>query len=120
MKITEGTRVSIIGVGLIGSSILDAFAQSEYNNFIAIDVSQESIDKALQAIKDNLFRLVERKKIDKERMNLILGKIKTSTNLQDAKDSEVVIESIYEDSEIKKDFFTRKVLIINCYFYCIA
>jgi len=113
MKITAETRVSIIGVGLIGSSILDAFAQSEYKNFIGIDSSQEGLDKALQAIKDNLSRLVERKKIDRERMDQILSKIKTSTNLQDAKDSEVIIESIYEDAEIKKDFFREICKIVS-------
>jgi 3-hydroxybutyryl-CoA dehydrogenase len=113
MKITTDTRVSIIGVGKIGSSILQAFAQSEHKNFIGIDTSQESLDRAIKNIKDNLSKLVERKKIDQARMDEILGKIKTSTNLQDAKDSEVIIESIYEDPEIKKNFYREICKIVS-------
>ena len=116
MDITLKTRVAIIGVGKIGSSILQAFAQSEHNNFIGIDTNQENLDKALDLIKDDLSRLVVRQKIEQQRMDQILDKIKTSTDLQDAKNAEVIIESIYEDAEVKKRFFNDMCNIVsgNC------
>lgn len=97
-------NIAVIGVGTMGNGIAHTFAQFGYNVLI-IDVNKELIDKGIATITKNLDRQVKKEKITEEQKNETLSKIKSSVELTDVKDSELIIETATENIEIKKKIF---------------
>ncbi|HLT23984.1 MAG TPA: 3-hydroxybutyryl-CoA dehydrogenase [Ignavibacteria bacterium] len=97
-------NISVIGAGTMGNGIAHVFAQYGYNVTL-IDVKQDFVDKAVATITKNLGRMVEKEKITEDQKNSTLGNIKTSVSLEDAKDSDLVIEAASENFDIKKNIF---------------
>jgi len=104
-------NISVIGSGTMGNGIAHVFALYGYS-VLLIDIKQEFLDKSLNTIKGNLERQLKKEAITKEKMDSALANIKTSTNLTDAKDSDLVIEAATENFDIKKNIFTT--LDENC------
>lgn len=98
-------NISVIGSGTMGNGIAHVFALYGYN-VLLIDIKQEFLDKSLNTIKGNLERQLKKEAITKEKMDSALANIKTSTNLKDAADSDLVIEAATENFDIKKNIFT--------------
>jgi 3-hydroxybutyryl-CoA dehydrogenase len=96
-------RVGVVGFGLMGTQITQFFAQKGID-VVAVDVSDEVIKKGMEAIKNGRFglrKLVERGKISENEMEEILSRIKTSTDYKALEDSELVIEAVFEDIDVK-------------------
>lgn len=104
-------NISVIGSGTMGNGIAHVFALNGYNVTL-IDIKQDFLDRAIKTITGNLERQLKKEAITKEKMDSALANIKTSTNLTDAKDSELVIEAATENFDIKKNIF--KTLDDNC------
>jgi len=97
-------NIAVIGVGTMGNGISHTFAQFGYNVLI-IDVNQELIDKGIATITKNLDRQVKKEKITEEQKNATLSNIKSSLELTDVKDSELIIEAVTENIDTKKKIF---------------
>ena len=97
-------NISVIGSGTMGNGIAHVFAQYGYNVTL-IDIKQEFLDKGIVTITKNLGRMVEKEKITEDQKQKTLNNIKTSLNLEDAKDSELVVEAASENFDIKKSIF---------------
>ena len=54
-------NIAVIGAGTMGNGIAHVFAQNGYNVNL-IDISEESLNKALITIAKNLDRLIKKKK----------------------------------------------------------
>lgn len=104
-------NISVIGSGTMGNGIAHVFALYGYNVTL-IDIKQEFLDRSIKTITGNLERQLKKEAITKEKMDSALAKIKTSVNLSDAKDSDLVIEAATENHGIKKEIF--KTLDANC------
>lgn len=107
----EIKNISVIGSGTMGNGIAHVFAQYGYNVTL-IDIKQEFLDKGVATITKNLGRMVEKEKISEEQKNATLANIKTSLKLEDAKDSELVVEAASENFDVKKSIF--ETLDANC------
>lgn len=97
-------NISVIGSGTMGNGIAHVFALYGYNVTL-IDIKQEFLDRAIKTITGNLERQLKKEAITKEKMDSALANIKISTNLNDTKDSELVIEAATENLDIKKEIF---------------
>ena len=106
MKIGRNLNILVIGVGKVGTSIVQAFAQSGFA-VKGIDDSGEALELALQRIENNLNRLVAKEKISEEEKQTILERIKLSSDYDEMRLADVVIESVFEDLNIKKDLFGK-------------
>ena len=104
-------NISVIGSGTMGNGIAHVFALYGYNVRL-IDIKEEFLERSIKTITGNLERQLKKEAITKEKMDSALANIKTSTNLTDAGDSELVIEAATENFEIKKSIF--KTLDENC------
>ena len=104
-------NISVIGSGTMGNGIAHVFALYGYKVTL-IDIKQEFLERSIKTITGNLERQLKKEAITKEKMDSALANIKTSTNLTDAKDSELVIEAATENFEVKKNIF--KTLDDNC------
>lgn len=104
MEISKDVRLIVLGVGKIGMSIVQAFAQKDFS-VIGIDVNEANLKNGFEKVKANLHSLNQKGKITSEQKQLILGNIQLSTSLGYLNDADVVIEAVFEDIEVKKVVF---------------
>ncbi len=97
-------KVAVIGGGTMGNGIAHVFAQSGFD-VVLVDQSKDLLEKALGVITKNLGRLVKKEKITQEDADAAVARIATSTDLDDAKDADLVVEAVFEDRDLKKKIF---------------
>jgi 3-hydroxybutyryl-CoA dehydrogenase len=97
-------KITVIGAGTMGNGIAHAFAQFNYDVNL-VDVNREMINKGLSNISANIDRQIKKGIFSEDRKREILLRIKTSTELSSAEDSDIVIEAATENAEIKKNIF---------------
>lgn len=97
-------NITVIGSGTMGNGIAHTFAQFGYS-VLLIDVRKEFLDKGMDTISKNLDRQVKKELITEEQKNKTLSNIKTSIDIKDSKDSDLVVEAASENFDIKKKIF---------------
>ncbi|MDV6379192.1 3-hydroxybutyryl-CoA dehydrogenase [Sporosarcina sp. GW1-11] len=97
-------RVFVIGAGQMGGGIAQVCAQAGYQVTLH-DISEESYDRGFQVIKKNLSRTVEKGRMTEQEMQEVLGRFTKSTDLQNAKTADIVIEAAVENMAVKKKIF---------------
>ncbi|MEM7185126.1 MAG: 3-hydroxyacyl-CoA dehydrogenase NAD-binding domain-containing protein [Bacteroidota bacterium] len=97
-------NVGIIGSGTMGSGIAQVAATAGCN-VVLYDSHAAALDKARQALDKILNRLIEKGRIDSEEKNRIEGNITYVDSLSELSNSDLTIEAIIEDLEIKKWVF---------------
>ena len=112
MKITKDLKIVIIGVGKVGMSIAQAFAQSGFN-VKGIDAKKENIENGFKKVKDNLQSLVKKGKITEEEKEKIVNRMNFSLDINDAADADVTIEAVFEDINVKKEVFSQLDKIVK-------
>jgi len=98
------TKISVIGAGTMGTDIAQVFAQKGYS-VIVRDITDEIIGKASAKLEKSISRLVDKGKMTAEDKQKLLGNITFTTDLNAAADSDLVIEAIIENINIKKEVF---------------
>jgi len=104
MQITKKTKIVIVGVGKVGTGIVQAFAQAGFEVF-GIDIDQKNIQNAMTKIVRNLEELISKGKLDHGKKDMVLSGITFATGFESIDEADVFIESIYEDMEEKKAVF---------------
>jgi len=97
-------KVGVVGCGLMGSGITQVAAQAGCQVTVR-EVSEQLLDKGLQGIDKNLARLVEKGTLTAADRDQIRGRLRGTTNLQDLKDSDVIIEAIIEQLPAKRELW---------------
>ncbi|MGF1671812.1 MAG: 3-hydroxyacyl-CoA dehydrogenase family protein [Balneolaceae bacterium] len=98
-------NVAVIGGGTMGNGIAHIFALNGFNVQLA-ETEQELADRAVEIIRNNLERMVNKEKITENQKAETLGRITTSTKLEQAvSEAQLVIEAVPESFMIKKDVF---------------
>jgi 3-hydroxybutyryl-CoA dehydrogenase len=97
-------KVGIIGAGTMGSGIAQVAATAGCSVKL-FDLNVEALDKAKTALEKILNRLIEKERIDEEEKNRIQGNISYVNTLKDLGDSDLTIEAIVENLDIKKNLF---------------
>jgi len=98
-------KIGVIGAGTMGHGIAMVSAKAGFNVIIQ-DIKKEYVDNGVKKIEKFLAKSVEKGKMTKQETTTILSKIQTTTDLNDFKDVDLVIEAIFENREIKKHTFT--------------
>jgi 3-hydroxybutyryl-CoA dehydrogenase len=98
-------NITVIGAGTMGNGIAHTFAQFGYSVTL-VDISEESLKKALATIAKNLDRQVEKGKLSAEDKNKTLGNITTHTDLKaGVQNAELVVEAATENIDLKLKIF---------------
>jgi 3-hydroxybutyryl-CoA dehydrogenase len=100
----EIKSIGIVGSGTMGGGIAQVAAAAGMEVTLH-DVSQEYLDRALKTIDKSLGKLIEKGKITEDK-GKILGRVKTTTSLEDFKAVDFVVEAVFEDFEVKKQVLT--------------
>ncbi len=99
-------KIGVVGAGLMGSGIAQVAAQAGFDVLLN-DVEQRFVDKGLNGITRNLSRDVEKGRKTSTEKDEVLSRIRTSINLEDLAEADLVIEAVFEKMEIKKDLYAR-------------
>ena len=101
------TNITVIGAGTMGNGIAHVFAQAGHKVSL-VDVSAQSLEKALGTIGKNLDRLVAKEKISASDKESTLNNISTHTDMAaGVKNAELVVEAATENTELKLKIFKQ-------------
>ena len=97
-------KVGVIGAGQMGAGIAQVCAAIGHQVIIC-DIKKEFVENGLRTITKNLERSVVKKRISQNDMDNTLGNIGTTLEIEDLSDSDIIIEAIVENVDIKKNLF---------------
>ena len=109
----EFNNITVIGGGTMGNGIAHVFAMKGFKVNL-IEMNSELVEKAINTISKNLERQVKKEiitDVDKKEILARINKISGVTNTP--KDSDLVIEAIYENKEAKLKIFKELEGIIK-------
>jgi len=98
-------KVGVVGCGIMGAGITQVCAQSGYEVVVS-EVNEELLNMGLASIKSLLTRSVDKGKISQQFMDTILGCIKGTTDITEFLDCDLIIETVAENLEVKKQVFS--------------
>ncbi len=97
--------VGVVGCGLMGSGIAQVAAQAGHN-VIAREVTPQLLEKGLQSIEKNLGRMVAKGTLTEDDRDAARARLRGTTNLEDLKACDIVIEAIIEQLPAKKELYS--------------
>ena len=99
-------KIFVLGAGTMGSGIALSFAQAGYE-VVMRDIDQSFVERGIRIITKNLDRSVKKERITEEKKEEILGRISSTTDINLAKDADLVVEAAIENMQIKKTIFAE-------------
>jgi len=96
--------VGVVGAGRMGSGIAQVMAQTGYD-VILFDISNDTLQVALENIKRHLQKGVEVGTIKKEQLQNVLTRIHPTTKLKHFITADIVFEAVVEDIDVKRKIF---------------
>ncbi|NOT09122.1 MAG: 3-hydroxybutyryl-CoA dehydrogenase [Gemmatimonadales bacterium] len=98
-------RVGVLGSGLMGSGIAQVAATAGFE-VIARDLEEAQLARARKTIEQSLAKFVEKGKLDAAARDAALGRIRFTTELEALAGTDLIIEAVTEDLEIKNLLWT--------------
>ncbi len=98
--------VFVLGAGFMGNGIAQVAGFSGYR-VIMCDVGEDRLEAGMEAIRSSLGRLLAKGKITERQVEETLAGIRPTTNMQDAREADLVVEAVPEDPELKKRVFAE-------------
>jgi 3-hydroxybutyryl-CoA dehydrogenase len=105
-------RLGIVGSGIMGSGIAEVAAKAGLT-VVLRSRKQESADAMVAALGTSLAKQVERGKLDEAEAAAVSGRVSATADLEALADCDLVLESIVEDLETKKQLFTELDRIVK-------
>ena len=108
-------KIGIVGSGAMGSGIAQVLATAG-NQVLLYDSNPIVVEKAGKNLESQFQKLAEKGKLTYEEAETYFDNIRLSDQLSELKDSELIIEAIIEDLEIKKELFQKLENLVseNC------
>jgi len=100
-------QIAVIGAGTMGNGIAHTFAQSGFTVKL-IDISEQSLDRGMATIANNLDRMVAKGSITEADKLATIENIITYTDIQDGVIGvDLVVEAATENVNLKLDIFKK-------------
>jgi 3-hydroxybutyryl-CoA dehydrogenase len=104
-------RVGILGAGTMGGGIAQVVAQAGFQ-VLLLDLSEALVKAGVQKIERNLSKSVEKGRLSSQEKEEILQRMKPTSHIEELKDSELIIDAVFEDLKLKISLF--KSLDTHC------
>jgi 3-hydroxybutyryl-CoA dehydrogenase len=98
--------IGVIGAGTMGNGIAQTAAGAGFD-VVMCDIDQAFLDRGVQSISKSLDRFVKKETMTEEQKGEVLGRIKTTTALEDLKDCSLIVEAATENFDVKKQIFEK-------------
>lgn len=92
--------IGIIGAGTMGNGIAQSCAMSGFAT-VMLDINDAALGKGMATISKSLDRLIKKEKVTEEEKSAIVGRIKTTTDMNDMSCVDLVIEAATENEGLK-------------------
>ncbi|HIZ53633.1 MAG TPA: 3-hydroxybutyryl-CoA dehydrogenase [Candidatus Enterococcus avicola] len=99
-------KIMVIGSGQMGSGIAQVLAEAGYTVYVN-DIKEEFVEKGIAKIHAWLDKAVARGRRTQEVADQVRNNLIPSTDYQDAKDAQLVIEAATENRDIKLQIFKQ-------------
>jgi 3-hydroxybutyryl-CoA dehydrogenase len=96
--------IAVVGSGTMGNGIAQVAARAGYS-VVMRDVKDEFLQRGLQAIDKSLQRDVDKQRLTLEEKQLIISRIKSTTELDALSEASFVVEAVTEDLAVKTELF---------------
>jgi len=97
-------KIGIVGAGTMGSGIAMNFANAGLPVTI-VETSQEALDRGLSLIRRNYESTAKRGRVTADDVDKRMALIKGALVLEELADSDLVIEAVFENMDVKKAVF---------------
>src|SRR5512136_1516367 len=98
--------IGVVGAGTMGNGIAQVAAMAGYD-VIMSDIEDKFVQNGLKNIDKFLAKSVEKGKMSADDKNAVMGRIKGTTNVEDMKDCDLVVEVVLEVMDVKKKVFKQ-------------
>jgi 3-hydroxyacyl-CoA dehydrogenase/enoyl-CoA hydratase/3-hydroxybutyryl-CoA epimerase len=103
---SDPKKVTVIGAGMMGAGIAYVQAMAGIET-ILIDQTQEAADKGKAHVEELLRKRLSRGQLTQEKYDALLASVTATTDYDLIKGSDLVIEAVFENREIKADVTKR-------------
>jgi len=94
----------VVGSGTMGAGIAQVAARAGFA-VVMRDVAEEFLARGLRAIDKSLQRDVDKERLTADEKSAIVGRIKTTTDVESLHDTFMVVEAATEDLAVKTEIF---------------
>ena len=101
----EITKVGVVGCGTMGSGICEVAAKNGFDVRFS-EITEEAVAAGRDRIQRSVDRAVARDKMTQAEADELIGRISSSTKLEDLSDRDLVFEAVPEHLDLKKKVFS--------------
>ena len=105
-------RLGIVGSGIMGSGIAEVAAKAGIE-VVLRSRKQETADAMVAALEKSLAKQVEQGRLEAAERDATLDRVSATTTSHDLADCDLVLESVVEDLDVKKDLFNELDRIVQ-------
>ena len=102
----EIKTIGVVGAGQMGGGIAEVAVASGFK-VVMRDITYEAVGKGRTRIVSDLERRVEKGKLSAEEKEIILGRLSTTTSMDDFKECDFVVEAAIENVPLKWEIFRK-------------
>ncbi|MGI8305569.1 3-hydroxyacyl-CoA dehydrogenase NAD-binding domain-containing protein [Saccharopolyspora hattusasensis] len=99
-------KVSVIGAGTMGGGIAMNFLDAGIP-VVIVETGQEALDRGLGIIRRNYQAQVNKGKLAADVLERRMALLMPSLDYADVSDSDLIIEAVFEDMDVKREVFTK-------------
>jgi 3-hydroxyacyl-CoA dehydrogenase/enoyl-CoA hydratase/carnithine racemase len=107
------TKVGVVGAGLMASQLALLMVRNLKCPVVMTDIDQERADKGVAWVKDELAKLVEKKRMSPESAGRLALLVSGSADQSVFAGCDFVIEAIFEELSLKQDLFKKLETIVS-------
>ncbi len=105
-------KIAVIGAGTMGASIAQVFAMAD-REVVLMDRSVQEVQRGKDIICDSLLYMVKKEKISERQKEEIFTRIVFTDHMEDCGESDLVVEAIYENLQVKHEVFQKLENIVR-------
>jgi 3-hydroxybutyryl-CoA dehydrogenase len=111
----KNSIIGIVGSGAMGAGIAQVAARAGHKVYV-YDNNENALKKAESSLKNSLAKLVEKQKLSIEEESAIIERIDFIAELKGLIESQLIIEAIVENLDVKKNVFAEleKIVTDSC------
>jgi 3-hydroxyacyl-CoA dehydrogenase/enoyl-CoA hydratase/carnithine racemase len=106
-------RVGIVGAGLMATQLATLFLRRLEVPIVLRDLDQQTVDGALESIRDELARQVTKGRYDAPKAGFLGSLVSGSTSYDVFAGCDLVLEAVFEEMAVKKDVFAELERVVS-------
>ena len=99
-------KIGVIGLGTMGTGIVQVFLSSGYR-VLAYDLDEKNMKNCATTLENRFQKDVLKERISLQDKETFLNNLKFTSNLNDFHNLDLVIESVIENIDVKKNIFVK-------------